>query len=113
VAKVRERLAVSKQTIHTLHMQRFSLKKLNKLEGKEQYCVEISNRFTALENIDAEMDINKTWESIRENIRVSAKKSLGYYELKKRKPWFDKVCSKLLDKRKQAKLQWLQDLQVK
>jgi hypothetical protein len=35
--------------------------------------------------------------------------SLGYFELKKCKPWFDEGCSKLLDQRKQAKLQWLQD----
>jgi hypothetical protein len=35
--------------------------------------------------------------------------SLGYYELKHRKPWFDEGCSELLDQRKQAKLQWLQD----
>jgi hypothetical protein len=46
---------------------------------------------------------------IRENINISAKKSLGYYELKKHKPWFNVLWSKLLDKRKQAKLQWLQD----
>jgi hypothetical protein len=30
-------------------------------------------------------------------------------EPKKNKPWFDEGCSKLLDQRKQAKLQWLQD----
>jgi hypothetical protein len=29
--------------------------------------------------------------------------------LKKNKPWFDKGCSKLLEQRKQAKLQWLED----
>jgi hypothetical protein len=29
--------------------------------------------------------------------------------LKKHKPWFDEGCSKLLDQRKQAKFQWLQD----
>jgi hypothetical protein len=29
--------------------------------------------------------------------------------LKKHEPWFDEGRSKLLDKRKQAKLQWLQD----
>jgi hypothetical protein len=29
--------------------------------------------------------------------------------LKKHKPWFDEECSELLDQRKQAKLQWLQD----
>jgi hypothetical protein len=31
-------------------MERFNLKKLNKVEGKEQYRVEISHRFVALEN---------------------------------------------------------------
>ncbi|PNF26840.1 hypothetical protein B7P43_G17388 [Cryptotermes secundus] len=40
VAKVRERLAASKQTTHRVHMERFSLKKLNEAEGKEQYRVE-------------------------------------------------------------------------
>jgi hypothetical protein len=29
--------------------------------------------------------------------------------LKKQKPWFEEGCSKLVDQRKQAKLQWLQD----
>jgi uncharacterized NAD(P)/FAD-binding protein YdhS len=29
--------------------------------------------------------------------------------LRECKPWFDEGCSKLLDQRKQAKLQWLQD----
>ncbi|PNF30921.1 hypothetical protein B7P43_G03205 [Cryptotermes secundus] len=48
VVKVRERLAVSKQITHRVHMERFNLKKLNEVGGKEQYRVEISNRFTAL-----------------------------------------------------------------
>jgi hypothetical protein len=61
-----------------------------------------------LENLDTEVDVNKAWEAIRENIKVSAKESLGYYEFKKHKPWFDEECSKLLDQRKQARLQWLQ-----
>jgi hypothetical protein len=30
--KVRERLAVNKQTIHRVHMERFNLKRLNKAE---------------------------------------------------------------------------------
>jgi hypothetical protein len=52
VAKVRERLAVSKQTTQSVHMERFNLKKLNEVEGKERYRVEISNGFAALENLD-------------------------------------------------------------
>jgi hypothetical protein len=55
------------------------------------------------------MEINSAWELIKENINISAKESLGYYELKKHKPWFDEACSKLVDQRKQAKFQWLQD----
>jgi hypothetical protein len=43
---------------------------------------------------------------IIENIKISAKESLGQCELKKHKPWFDEAFSKLLDQRRQAKLQW-------
>jgi hypothetical protein len=35
VAKVRERLKVSKQTTLSVHMERFNLKKLNEVKGKE------------------------------------------------------------------------------
>jgi hypothetical protein len=62
-----------------------------------------------LEDLDVEVDINSAWETIRANIKISTKESLGYYELKKDKSWFDEGCSKLLDQRKQAKLQWLQE----
>jgi hypothetical protein len=86
-------------------MERFNLKELNEVEGKEQYRVEVSNRFAALQDLGTEVEINSTWESIRENIKISAKESLGYYELRKHKPWFDEGCSELLDQRKQAKLQ--------
>jgi hypothetical protein len=62
-----------------------------------------------LEILDTEVDISRAWETIRENIKISAKESLGYYKLKKHKPWFYEGCSKILDQRKQAKWQWLQD----
>jgi hypothetical protein len=97
VAEVRERLALSKRTTHIVHMEKFSLKKLNYIDRKQQYHVEISYRFTALENLDTEVDINKAWETIRENIKISVKESLGYYELKKHKPWFEEGCSELVD----------------
>jgi hypothetical protein len=43
------------------------------------------------------VDIRIAWETIRENIKISAKESIGYGELKKHKPWFDKGCSELLE----------------
>jgi hypothetical protein len=81
-------------------MERFILKKLNKVEGKEQYRVEVSNRFAALEDFYAEMNINSVCKSIRDNIRISVKENLGYYGLKKNKPWFDEGWSELLDQKK-------------
>jgi hypothetical protein len=67
-------VAVNKQGPHKFHMERFNLKKLNEVEGKGQYCVEVSNRFAALEHLDAEMDINSAWEMIRENITFQPKR---------------------------------------
>jgi hypothetical protein len=48
----------------------YNIKKLNEVKGKEQYRVEISNRFTALENLETEVDVNKAWETIRENTKI-------------------------------------------
>jgi hypothetical protein len=58
-------------------MERFYLMKLNDVEGKEQFCVEISNRFATLEDLDAEVESNSAWEKIGENINIPAKGSLG------------------------------------
>jgi hypothetical protein len=97
MAEIRERLAANKQGSPKFHMERFSLKKLNKVEVKEKYHVEVSDRFAALEDLDAEVGINTIWEMFRENIKMSAKERLAYYELKQHKPWFDYGCSELLD----------------
>jgi hypothetical protein len=55
-----------------------------------------------LEHLDAEVNVNSNWEMIRENIKISAIESLGYFELKNHKTWFDEGCSKLLDQKKQV-----------
>jgi hypothetical protein len=62
VANVGERLAVNKQRLQRFCMERFNLKKSNEAEGKEKYCV---NRLAPLEDLDAEVEINSTWETIR------------------------------------------------
>jgi hypothetical protein len=90
-------------------MERFNVKKLNEGDVKGQYQVTIRNKFAALENLEDSGDINRAWDNIRENIKISAQESLGYCEPKHRETWFDEGCSKLVDQRKQAKLQWLQD----
>jgi hypothetical protein len=93
VVKVSERLEVKKERLYRFNMERFNLKKLNEVDGKEQYRVEVPKRFAALKDLDAEMDINSTLETIRENIKISAKKNLCYYETMKHKTWFDERYS--------------------
>jgi hypothetical protein len=44
-------LAVSKQVTQKLDGERFNLRKLNEMEVRKQYQIEISNRFAALENL--------------------------------------------------------------
>ena len=80
-------------------------------EIKLEYQVQISNRFDALvtSNDDAgEVDINDTWENIRD-IKVAAEESIGYYDLMKMKPWLDDDFLHVVERRKQAKLKFLQD----
>jgi len=85
------------------------LRKLNEPEVREQYQIEIKNRFAALENLNDDEDVNRTWENIKEDIQSSAKESLGLDEFKQNKPWFDEECLGFLDQRKPAKMQWIQD----
>jgi len=72
VAKVSERLEVRKQAAQNSDGGRFNLRKLNDLEVRKQYQIEITNRFAALENVSEGEDINRALESIKENIKTSA-----------------------------------------
>ena len=62
-----------------------------------------------MENLNVDEDVNRVWENIKENIKTSAKESLGLHEWKQHNPWFDKECVDFLDQRKQAKIRWIQD----
>jgi hypothetical protein len=86
MANIRERIAVNKQGSQTFHMEWFYLKKINELEGKEKCHVEVSNKFAALEDLNAEVEFNSVWEMIRENIKISAEEGLGHFERKQHKP---------------------------
>jgi len=102
-------LAVRKQEAQKFNGERCNLRKLNELEVRKQYQIEITNRFAALENLNDVKDINRAWENIKECTRTLAKERLGLHKLKQHKPWFDEECLHFLDQRKQAKMQWLQD----
>jgi len=73
-ARVRERLAASIQVTQKFDVERLNLRKLNELEVRKEYALKISNRFAALEIIGDSEDINRAWENIKENIKISGKK---------------------------------------
>jgi len=100
---------VGKLVAQRVDRHRFNLRKLNEPEVTEQYQIEITNRFAALENSDDDEDVNRNWESIKKNIQTSVKESLGLDEFKQNKPWFDEECLGFLDQRKLAKIRWIQD----
>ena len=104
VAKIRERLAVSKQAAQRFDGERFNLRKLNELEVGKLYQVEITNRSAALKNLSEDEDINRAWESIKENIKTSAKDRIGLHEMKQNKLWFEEEFLGFLNQRKQAKM---------
>jgi len=51
VAKVRERLAVSKQAAQKFDVERFNLRRLSDLEDRKQYQTMISKMFAAFEKL--------------------------------------------------------------
>ena len=67
-------------------MERFNLRKLNELEIRKQYQTETANSFDALEELSDSEGINRAWENIKENSKISSK------EMKQHKPRFDEEC---------------------
>jgi hypothetical protein len=92
VAKFRVIFSVSKQAAQKFDGESFSLRKLNELEVRKLYQIEISRSFASLENISYDKNINRDGMNIKENIKTSAKESLGLNKLKQHKPWFDEEC---------------------
>jgi hypothetical protein len=52
----------------------FNQKKLNKVESKEKYCVEVLNRSAALEDLNTDVEINSAWEMVRETSKFKPKR---------------------------------------
>jgi hypothetical protein len=70
-AKFREILSVIKQAARKFHVEGFNLRKLNELEFRKEYQIEISKRYAALGNLSDSEDTNRAWENIEENIKTS------------------------------------------
>jgi len=87
-AQVRELLAVIKQTTQKFDVESFNLRKLNELEFRKDYQIEISKRSAALKNLIDSEDINRACENTEENVKTSTIQRVNLCELKQHKPWF-------------------------
>jgi type I restriction-modification system DNA methylase subunit len=81
-------LAVIKSTAQNFDVEIFNFRKLNELEVRNQYQIEITNRFAALDNLSDDENINRAWQNVKENIKYSTK-CPGLDDLKQHTPWFD------------------------
>ena len=85
-------MAVSKGGAYKFGGERFNLRKLNETEVRKEYQIETTKMYAVFENVSDGEDINRVWENIKENIKTSAKESLGLRVLKQHKPCFDEEC---------------------
>jgi hypothetical protein len=58
----------------------------------------MSNTFAAMENLDKTIGTEIVGDSIGENIRLSAKETLGCNDVKREKLWSGELCPTALDK---------------
>jgi hypothetical protein len=77
VAKVRERLSARKQAAQNTDVERFNLKEQSEMEVRKRFQIELSKWFAAFENLNDSEYIHRAWEDIKENMKISAKETLG------------------------------------
>jgi len=92
VARVRERLSISKQEGKNFDGERFNLRKLSELDVRKQCQIKITNRLAALKSFSDGQDINRAWVNINDNIKTSTKDSPGLHELRQHKQWLGEEC---------------------
>jgi hypothetical protein len=78
VAKVRERLEVSKQEAQKFDVGRYNLMMPSGLQVRKQYQIKTSNRFAVLKNLNDSKNANGAWENLKENIKISANDSIKH-----------------------------------
>jgi hypothetical protein len=62
--------------------------KVNSLNLSTTKKIKVSNWFAVLWNLDKDVDIKKSWKTIKENTIISVKVNVDYYKLKQHKPYF-------------------------
>ncbi|KAI5715018.1 hypothetical protein M8J77_009060 [Diaphorina citri] len=113
LVKVKQRISTSRREKHKVQ-KKICFEKLKESELVDTLREELDNRFEELEEIQSTSNsetveaIEEQWSTFKNVIKETAKKVLdtssGYRE---KKPWFDRDCEEIMEKRVRAKQQWL------
>ncbi|XP_049792561.1 uncharacterized protein LOC126199676 [Schistocerca nitens] len=87
-------------------VERYHVEKLKDEATKTRYQLQLSNRFEALSEVDANQDLELMWGNIQSSVRDTAKETLMGNPVGK-KIWFGKECADALERRKEARNKWL------
>jgi hypothetical protein len=79
----------SKEETQKFDGDRFNLRKLNELEVRKRYQIDIRNSYVALGNVSDDKDIHRAGAK---SVSKPELKILSLHALKQHKPWFDKEC---------------------
>uniref|UniRef100_A0A8D9ELZ3 Craniofacial development protein 2 n=1 Tax=Cacopsylla melanoneura TaxID=428564 RepID=A0A8D9ELZ3_9HEMI len=108
--KLRQRLATTKRNKHKVE-DKINFEKLKTLNLVDTFQIELNNRFAQLDNEDDNLeeqdDIETKWNTYKTTVKEVAKKVIGTQGRNTKKPWFDEHCMEEVEKRKKAKLKWL------
>ncbi|XP_061176180.1 uncharacterized protein LOC133185137 [Saccostrea echinata] len=99
-SKIRIKLKKQKQNSDTCR-KKYGVTKLQQLEKRRAFTLELKNRFQVLEELESVEDI---WENMIKGYNETADSILGVKE-KGQKPWISRDSWKVVEERKQLKLQ--------
>ncbi|XP_062573819.1 uncharacterized protein LOC134235688 [Saccostrea cucullata] len=99
-SKIRIKLKKQKQNAD-IGRKKYDVTKLQQLEKRRTFILELKNRFQVLEGLESVEDI---WENMIQGYNETADSKLGVKE-KEEKPWISSDSWKVIEERKQLKLQ--------
>ena len=105
VGSVRMKLKTSKSRVTRSLKPRVDL--LQKTQIREQYQLEMTNRFSLLE--EENLDIG--WEEVKTVINETAQEILGTTRQERRAPWFDNECKEAAANRRKCRREWIDNRQ--
>ena len=94
VPTIREGPSLKKGIKQHLVTDRYNLNKLLDHETRNEYPIDIANRFSVLKSLEIS-SVDSTWIKIRDSIKSMAEEKVGILETHRNKPWFDEECSEL------------------